>query len=169
VDVVTGPSSDVQPRRAAEELRTFASAVADFADLRNALTSPAVSMARKRAVITRLAEALGLSRIMRNFLLVLSDHRRAGDLPQVADIFEVLLDERLGFIRADVRSAKELVRDDQSALAGKLAAMTGKQVRMRFEVDGELIGGVVARIGSTVYDGSVRGQLAALGRRLATD
>ena len=79
------------------------------------------------------------------------------------------MDERLGFARAEVSSPRELTESQRGAISGQLERLTGKRIRMRFAVDPALIGGVVARIGSTVYDGSVRGQLQTLGRRLSTE
>ncbi|HXK02943.1 MAG TPA: ATP synthase F1 subunit delta, partial [Verrucomicrobiae bacterium] len=115
------------------------------------------------------AEVLKLSTIARNFLFVLIDHRRVPELPAILQSFELTIDQRLGFARADVASARELTQAQRTALNAVLEQMTGKRVRMRFSVDQGLIGGVVARIGSTVYDGSVRGQLDSLGRRLASE
>jgi F-type H+-transporting ATPase subunit delta len=83
--------------------------------------------------------------------------------------FEIIVDERLGFARAEVSSARELTEPQRTAIGSQLERMTGKRIRMQYAVDPSLIGGVVARIGSTVYDGSVRGQLDTLGRKLATE
>jgi len=77
-----------------------------------------------------------------------------------------VLDQRLGYARAEVASPRELNNAQRTALNATLERLTGKRIRMRFTIDESLIGGVVARIGSTVYDGSVRGQLQSLERRL---
>ena len=110
-----------------------------------------------------------LSPIARNFLFVLIDHRRIASLTEILHSFELIVDERLGFARAEVSSARELTEAQRTALNAQLERLTGKRIRMRFAVDESLIGGVVARIGSTVYDGSVRGQLQTLERRLSTE
>jgi F-type H+-transporting ATPase subunit delta len=107
--------------------------------------------------------------VARNFLYVLIDHRRIAALDGVLHSFEIIVDERMGFARAEVSSAKDLSDAQRTALSAQLERMTGKRIRMRYAVDPSLIGGVVARIGSTVYDGSVRGQLDSLGRKLATE
>jgi F-type H+-transporting ATPase subunit delta len=167
-DVVTG-SSGVDAAKATQQLRSFEALLAGSPELRNALVSPAVAPARKRAVVGKLADQLGVAKIVRNFLLVLVDHRRLPGLAQIVDAFEVQLDARLGFIRAELHSARELDERQKTALSDELSRMTGKKVRARFAVEPELIGGVLVRIGSTVYDGSVRGQLDALGRRLAAE
>jgi F-type H+-transporting ATPase subunit delta len=116
--------------------------------------------------VGRIAEVLKLSRISRNFLYVLIDHRRIAALSGIIDSFELIVDDRLGFARAEVAAAREMGEPQRAALNAVLERLTGRRIRMRLTVDEGLIGGVVARIGSTVYDGSVRGQLASLGRRL---
>ena len=168
-DVVTAGGSALSPRDAVSELRAFEAALAASTELQNALATPAVPASRKRAVVGRIAEILQLSRISRNFLYVLIDHRRIAALPGILDSFELIVDERLGFARADVSAAREMSGPQRAALASVLERLTGRRIRMRFTVDESLIGGVVARIGSTVYDGSVRGQLASLGRRLGAE
>jgi F-type H+-transporting ATPase subunit delta len=162
VDVVVSGSGGIDPATAVEHLKAFNGAVQSSEDLRTVLASPAVSIARKRLVIRRIADALGLERIIRNFLLVLTDHRRETALPELIDAFEILLDERLGFLRAEVRSASELNPQQREQLSAELEKVAGSEVRVRFAVDPELIGGVTAKLGSKVYDGSVRGQLENL-------
>lgn len=169
VDVATASSSGVDPQQVQRDLANFAEVFAGSPELRNALMSPAVPAARKRAVIGSIGEKLGVSRITRNFLFVLSDRRRIAELPEIVEAFELLLDERLGFIRAEISSAGELDERQQNAVAQQFERLTGKKVRTRFSVDRSLLGGLIARIGSTVYDGSVRGQLAALGERLSAE
>ena len=87
-------------------------------------------------------------------------------LQQIIDEYQRLLDDRLGIVRAQVRAAKALDAAQQQELAGKLEKLTGKQVRMEVAIDPSLIGGVVAQVGSTIYDGSVRQQLQAFKTRL---
>ena len=168
-DVVTAPGAAVRADAAVVQLRSFEAALKSSVELQNALISPAVSPARKRAVVAKIGERLGLAPIARNFLFVLIDHRRIGQLTEVLHKFELIVDERLGFARAEVTSARPLTDAQQAALARRLGLVTGKQIRIRATVDRSLIGGAVARIGSTVYDGSVRGQLAAIGKRLGAE
>jgi F-type H+-transporting ATPase subunit delta len=167
-DVVGGGVGGLTPENALKELHAFEGALNESAELRNALTSPAVPVARKRAVVGRIGDILRISPIVRNFLYVLIDHRRIASLTEILHSFELIMDERLGFARAEVTSARELTEAQRAALNAQLEQLTGKRIRMRFAVDESLIGGAVARIGSTVYDGSVRGQLQTLGRRLST-
>jgi F-type H+-transporting ATPase subunit delta len=162
VDVALAPNSGVRPEEALGQLKAFDAALKESPELRNILASPAVSAQRKRAVIRRLTDVIGAARLARNFLLVMSDHGRVSALSEVIEAFDVLLDERLGYVRADVRSAMELTADERERLAERLGDVAGTKVRLHFSVDPDLIGGVTAKIGSTVYDGSVRGQLADL-------
>lgn len=166
-DVVTARDSAVRAQDALAELRAFEATLYSSADLYNALTSPAIPKSRKKSVVARIADDLQVSRITRNFLFVLIDHRRVPVLVEILQTFEVVLDERLGFVRAEVASPRELNNEQRASLNATLERLTGKRIRMRFTIDESLIGGVVARIGSTVYDGSVRGQLQSLERRLA--
>lgn len=164
-DAAAGGGADASG--VAGQLRSFAQMVDESAELRNVLLSPAISPARKRAVIAKLAPSIQASPLVLNFLYVTIDRRRAGMLGEIADAFEAVLDERAGLVRAEVQSAAPLNEQERSAIQQELARVAGKQVRCEFSTDPALIGGVVARIGSTVYDGSVRTQLASLRERLA--
>jgi len=168
-DVVTERASPLRPERALEELRAFEATMADSQALREALATPAVPGSRKKAVIGRIADRLGLSRIARNFLFVLVDHRRTGSLIEIIHALETAMDERLGFARADIAAPTELTEQQRSAVRGELERVTGKRIRPHFSVDPSLLGGVVARIGSTIYDGSVRGRLESLKRQLSAE
>src|SRR5450756_952474 len=162
---VTTAAGGLRPEDALSQLRAFESALAASRELENALTTPAVPGSRKRAVVGRIAGLLELSPIARNFLFVLIDHRRIALRGAILTAFDLIMDERLGLARAEVSSPRELTEAQRGAINAQLERITGKRVRMRYAVDPALIGGVVARIGSTVYDGSVRGQLQTLGRR----
>lgn len=167
VDVLTLPGAAVPPEQALEQLRDFAALMRESAPLRISLESPVVSLPRKRALIDRFAKELGLARTARNFLLVLLDKRRIQSLPEILEAADAQLDERRGLVRADLLSAQPMDEPQQQSLARDLSRIAGKQVKLRFEVDPELIGGIVARLGSTVYDGSVRGRLAQIAKRLS--
>jgi F-type H+-transporting ATPase subunit delta len=165
-DVITAPKAPARPENVLAELRSFEAVLGSSQELHNALVTPAVSSGRKRAVVAKIGERIGASAVTRNFLFVLVDHRRIADLSNILQSLEVVLDERLGFARAEVLAARELTDAQRTALGAELERISGKRIRARYGVDASLIGGVVARIGSTVYDGSVRGQLNSLGRRL---
>lgn len=168
-DAVLAPHSGLEAPAALDQLAGFNQMLKESSDLRSVLLSPAVSGTRKRAVIAKLGEPLGLDKLVRNFLYVVIDHRRIGRMSEIAAAFQLAIDERLGRVRAQVSSPAALAGPEQEALAAQLARMTGKQVRCEFQVDPHLLGGVSVRIGSTIYDGSVRGQLDALRHRLAAE
>jgi F-type H+-transporting ATPase subunit delta len=170
-DVVTNQTSGagnsaLQPKDAVRELRAFEAVLNESRDLREVLHTPAIAGSRKKAVVGRLADLLQLSRISRNFLLVLIGHRRIVLLGEILHAFEIVLDERSGYIRADIASAGQLADADRAQLEAELEKLTGKRIRPAYTVDEALIGGVVAKVGSTMYDGSVRGALESLGKRL---
>ena len=165
-DSVMAPGTGLDPKQTLIELRTFGTMIRDSDELRHVLLSPAVSISKKRAVIARFAETLSLSRLVRNFLYLVIDRRRTNILADIANAFELALDERMGIVRAEVKSASVLSEAQQSELQQQLSRVSGKQVRCDFSIDPELIGGVTARIGSTVYDGSVRTQLHTMRERL---
>jgi F-type H+-transporting ATPase subunit delta len=167
VDVVMAPGSPLKPEDAVAQLRAVDAIVQESLELRNALLTPAIQNSRKRAVMAKLIEEAGGSTFIRNFTYVLIDHRRIGIIGEIREAFELHVDERLGFARAEVSSAAPLDHRVGANLELELSRLTGKRMRLRFEVDPALLGGVVARIGSTVYDGSVRGELRQLAKKLA--
>jgi F-type H+-transporting ATPase subunit delta len=161
-DVVTAPQSAIAPADAVAQLRGFYASAAAAPELQTVLASPAVPRTRKRTVIRKIAASLGLHQIVINFLLVLSDHGRWSALGEVIDALEAAVDRYLGFERAEVRSAFELADHEREQLSRELARIAGRKIRLHVAVDPELIGGVTAHVGSTVYDGSVRGNLAKM-------
>ena len=168
-DVVTASNSPLRADDAIAQLRAFEAVLRSSPALLNALTTPAVPVARKRAVVGRIGYVLELAQITRNFLYVLVDHRRITSLSPIINSLELVAEERQGFGRAEVSSAAELSEEQKTALRGELEKVSGKRLRARYAVDSGLIGGVVARIGSTVYDGSVRGRLESLRHRMRAD
>ena len=166
VDVAT---SDGDPRRIAAELDGFAELLASSAELRTLLANPAVPREQKHTVVGKLVERLGYTRTLRNFLFVLVDNRRTELLPAVRLAFRSLLDEKLGIVAVEVRTAHELSEAEQGRLAEVLRQKTGRQVQIEFERDPELLGGAVTRIGSTIYDGSLREQLRRIQERLSSE
>jgi F-type H+-transporting ATPase subunit delta len=165
-DVVTASGSQLRAEDVTAQLQAFEAALRSSTALQNALTTPAVPAARKRAVVSRIAGVLQLSQIVRNFLFVLVDHRRITSLTPIIESFELAIEERLGFGRVELISARDLTEDQQTELRIRMEQVSGKRLRARYTVDRALIGGVVARIGSTVYNGSVRGQLDILESRM---
>ena len=121
---------------------------------------------RRKRMLKEISDALGLDRRLANFVNILADRNRLQILEEIIREYQRLMDERLGIVRAHVTAARALDPGEHRELASKLVEMTGKQVRMEVAVDPSLIGGVIAQVGSTVYDGSVRQQLKAFRNRL---
>jgi len=167
VDIVMAAGSPLKPDDAVAQLAAIEAVIQESPELRTALLTPAIQTSRKRAVMAKLLEKTGASPLMRNFVYVVIDHRRIGVVGEIREAFELQLDERLGFVRAEVSSAAPIDHRSSASLESELSKLTGKRMRLRFDIDPELLGGVVARIGSTVYDGSVRGELRELRRKLA--
>lgn len=168
-EVVTAPTSAIPPADAVAQLHRFWDSAGAVHELQIILASPAVPRARKRAVIRHIAGSLQLNTIIQNFLLVLSDHGRWEALHEVIKQLEAVIDDHLGFERVEVRSAYELSDTQREELSRELTRLAGRKIRMRSSVDPELIGGVTAQVGSVVYDGSVRGQLAKMRQVLAAN
>jgi F-type H+-transporting ATPase subunit delta len=104
---------------------------------------------------------------VRNFIAVLIDHSRISILPDIAKQFETELNVRLGRVEAEVTSARQLSEVERQAMVAELGRTTGRQVSAKYSIDAALLGGAIVRVGSTVYDGSVRGQLQKIKQELA--
>ena len=169
LEVVEKPSSDLAPESALEQLDAFEALLAESREFRVALLSPAVSSTQKGKVIARLGGMIGLSPVVKNFLNVVTSHRRIALLPSIRIQFRSHLDEQLGIVRAKIAAARELSAAQKSSLESGLAGSVKGSLRCTYAVDGTLLGGVTVQIGSKVLDGSVRGQLDSLRRRLVAE
>jgi F-type H+-transporting ATPase subunit delta len=148
------------------ELREFLALLRESPQLGVLLGSPAVSRANKHAVAQALVERMGAGRTLRNFLFVVIDQRRVRLLPEIQEAFEGQLDALEGVARASVISARNLKEGEKKQLRAVLERLSGRKVEAHYELDPALIAGAVVRVGSTVYDGSVRTQLERLRARL---
>jgi len=151
------------------ELAEFAKMVRESDELHAFLANPSIARAGKHAAIEQLVARMGASRTLRNYLFVIVDQRRAGMLIEIEQAFSALLDARQGITQATVTSAAELTAEERKEMDAALAKLTGKKVQAKFATDAKLIGGAVVRIGSTIYDGSVRAQLDRLRVRMITE
>jgi F-type H+-transporting ATPase subunit delta len=167
LEVLSAPGAQPPPEEALTQLEEFGAMLTASPDLNTILHSPAVDLARKKAVVTKLGGLSGMSQVVRNFLVVVISRRRLGTLKEILEMFRARLDERAGVARAVVTSARTLSPADRSALEERLIRTTGKQVRCSYSVDAALTGGATIRVGSRMYDGSVHGQLDLLRGRLA--
>jgi F-type H+-transporting ATPase subunit delta len=152
---------------ALKQLNEFGAAYAQSTELRTFLASPAVDSEVKHAVIEKLIARLGASKIIRNFLFLIIDHRRTQLLPEIVATFQQVVRQRQGIAEAEISSAVELSAAQKTALAKTLARLTGKEIETKYSLDPTLLGGAVVRIGDTIYDGSLRSRLNELRARLA--
>ena len=145
--------------RALNGLRQMATLFRQSLELRRVWENPAVPADQKRGLLDAIVERAGIDRPVRNLIAVLIDHRRLPFLPRIVEQLEKELDARLGFTEAQISSTRELDDAEKRTLEAQIAKTTGKKVRASYGLDKSLLGGAVVRIGSTIYDGSVKGQL----------
>ncbi len=132
------------------------------ADLRNLLANPSVGAESKKSVAAEISNRMGTHKEVRNLLFLLIDHGRTGIVGEIQDAFEAEMNRRAGIVDAIITSAHELSSPEKSQLAQALERVTGKRVQAQYKLDSRLIGGATVRIGSTVYDSSVRERLNRL-------
>ena len=141
------------------ELRRVAEAVRESQPLRDLLASPVVSPHDRRVVMSEVLTRLGILGTVRNAVMLLTDRRRGAMVPDVADALARLSDEKAGKVLAEVTSTVALTDAQAAKLSAALEKLTGRKITLTRKVDPTLLGGVVTRIGDTVYDGSVRTRL----------
>ena len=152
-----------------QQLQDFLSLLNDQQAARRFLENPTMAGDRRKRMLKEIFDALSLDRRVANFIGILADRDRLPILEEIIQAYQKLLDERQGILRARVTAAYSLDASEQQKLAARLEQATGKQIRMEVAVDPSLIGGMVAQVGSTIYDGSVRQQLQAFKSRLVEE
>ena len=157
-----GEAKEVQ-----RELQEWETLLRANATLLEVFRNPTIALDKKRAVLNKLLERARPRATTANFLKVLLQNQRLTELPEINRKFAGILDERAGMIAATVTTARPVAANVQQTLEERLTVLTQKKVRLDFKQDTELIGGIVTRIGSTVYDGSVRSQLQQIKERMA--
>jgi F-type H+-transporting ATPase subunit delta len=163
-DVVTARGEAHEVR---DELSAWESMMQTNPLLVEVFSNPTVPYEQKRNVLTTLIKRTRVRPTTANFLQVLLQNQRLADLGEINKRFAQVLDERAGVVSAEVTTARPVPADSREALRATLASLTDKDVRLSFTTDEELIGGIMTRIGSTIYDGSVRNQLQQVKERLA--
>jgi len=158
-----------QHEQVAQELLQFEDLLARQKELALFYSNPAIAVAKKKAATKEILGKLAFGPATSNFLLVLIDNHRMGGFAEIRKAFQQELNNRLGVTQAEVTTAAELDAETHQKLEAKLAALTGKKVALKFANDPGLIGGVVTRIGDTIYDGSIRQQLNSMKSRLSLD
>jgi F-type H+-transporting ATPase subunit delta len=157
VVIKTGDSEVVQA-----ELKTWEEMIASNTDLMGVFGNPAIAHKNKEKVLENLIERLQPSKTTSNFLRVLLRNHRLTEIKEINERFAIVLEERSGVVSANITSARGLSEAENSELLSNLEKLTGKRISANFETDENIIGGVITRIGSTVYDGSVKTKLEEL-------
>ncbi len=154
------------PKAVVSELNDMVALAKANVALQRIWANPSIPADQKRRLLDSLASRANFSKPVRNFIAVLIDHRRIEQLPEITREVESELDARLGFAEAEITSSRELSEAEKSALEVRVSSMTGKKVRARYAIDHKILGGAIVRLGSTIYDGSVRGQLRRMKEQL---
>ena len=149
------------------ELRDIEGVLRESEALRTVWDNPAVEHAQKLKVLDAIAAKLKTSKLVRNFVAVIIDHHRIAALPEIVKGLQEELNERLGLAEARVTTTRELSAKEKKALEEQLAKLTGRRVLAHYATDRAILGGAVIQVGSTIYDGSVKGQLERLKETLA--
>ena len=152
-------SAHLDAARAIGGLRQIAALVNESQELRRVWENPAVPADQTRTLLDAIVQRDAIERPVRNLVAVLIDHRRLPFLSRIIEQLEKELDARMGFAEAQISSARELGDAEKRALETQIEKTTGKKVRASYGLDPSLLGGALVRIGSTIYDGSVKGQL----------
>lgn len=166
LDVATKESVDLDT--IAGELDDFNAFLNQQVALERLMLNPAVPAPRKRAAMEQMTKLSGYRAVVSKLLVLLADRDRLGLLPDISAMYHEMLAERQNVVHAEVTSAEPLSRETADAIQQKLETVTGKRVSMKTKVNKELIGGVVARVGGTVYDASIATQLKKIRERLTT-
>ncbi len=161
-------SMKLDPNTTLSEVRSVQQLVQDNIELRRVWEDPSIPAEQKRAVLDGLVQKLGSSRQVRNFFAVLIDHRRVSQLDDIVAEFQHEINDRLGFAEAEISTARDLSDSEKRELESQISQLTGKRIQAKYVIDSKLLGGAVVQLGSTIYDGSVHGQLQRLREELVS-
>jgi F-type H+-transporting ATPase subunit delta len=165
LDVVTEAKLDTAAID--EQFSDFLATWEGSPELREFFANPSVPAVQKVGILDKLNAKLGMEKPLRNLIAVLIDNDRISAVSEVAASYRLLLQQQLGIHPAEIVTARELGRDEREALMMEVGKLAGGKVAATFKQDASILGGTVVRIGSTVYDGSVRGRLERLRQELA--
>lgn len=160
-------SKNLDANAAQQQLRDFSDTFAGSNELREVLMNPSIPNEQKLKVLDSIAGRIGMIPQVRNFLAVIMDHQRLAELEEILTEYHEIADEQSGLAEAEITSAHPLNDEDRDELEAQVAKVAGSRVRATYRQDATLLGGAVVRIGSTVYDGSLRGQFQQLKQKLA--
>ena len=155
--------------RVQQDLDSFGTALQASPELVETLMSPAIPFAPKRRIVEELGGRLSLVEITVNFILVLLENGRIGEYDEYVEAFTEAMDQRAGVVRGVVTSARGLDAEVRNRLEEVLSEISRARVRLAYEQDESLIGGLKIKVGSVIYDGSIRTQLEEVRRRISRD
>lgn len=161
-------SNHLDANAAQQQLRDFSDTLAGSHELREVLMNPSIIAEQKLKVLDAIAGRIGMLPQVRNFIAVIMDHQRLSELDEILTEYHEIADEQSGLAEAEITSAHPLNDEDRAELESQVAKVAGSRVRATYRQDPTLLGGAVVRIGSTVYDGSLRGQFQQLKQRLVS-
>jgi F-type H+-transporting ATPase subunit delta len=159
-------SSGFDTTVAQQQLNDFSGTLAGSRELREVLMNPSIATEQKMKVLNSIAERIGMFPQVRNFLAVIMDHQRLAELDEILGEYHAVADEQSRTTEAEIITAHPLNDQDRAELEAQVAKLAGGRVRATYHQDATLLGGAVVRIGSTVYDGSIRAQLQQLKQKL---
>jgi F-type H+-transporting ATPase subunit delta len=165
-DVVS--DAKLNPSEVAQQLEDFAATFAASKDLRELLLNPSIPTQKRVSILDAVNTRVGCGPKVRNFLAVLISHERLDTLSEILEEYRLEMNRRLSISDAEVVTARPLADEERAKLEGQVAELAGTRVSATFRQDKTLIGGAIVRIGSTIYDGSVRGRLERLKERLVS-
>jgi F-type H+-transporting ATPase subunit delta len=159
-------STHLDVNAAQQQLHDFSATLADSHDLREVLMNPSIANAQKLKVLNAIAARMGMFPQVRNFIAVIMEHQRLAELDEILTEYHAVADEQAGFAEAEIISAHDLNAEDRAELESQVEKLAGGRVRTTYRQDATLLGGAVVRIGSTVYDGSIRARLQQMKQKL---
>lgn len=159
-------SKDIDSAAAQQQLQDFEATFEGSRELRDVLMNPAIPQEQKLRVLDAIAGKLGIMSQVRNFIAVIMENQRLAELNEILAEYHTVADEQSGTAKAEITSARPLGDADRAELEEQVAKLAGGPVRATYREDPSLLGGAIVRIGSTVYDGSIRAQLQQLKSKL---
>jgi F-type H+-transporting ATPase subunit delta len=159
-------SSRLDAASVQQQLNDFSGTLGGSRELREVLMNPSIATDQKLKVLDAIAGRIGMFPQVRNFLAVIMDHQRLSELDEILSEYHRVADEQSNLAEAEIISARPLNDQDRAELESQVAKLAGGRVRATYHQDPTLLGGAVVRIGSTVYDGSIRAQFEQLKQKL---
>jgi F-type H+-transporting ATPase subunit delta len=153
---------------ARQQMKDFADTYASSGPLREILEDPSIPNEQKLNVLDGIAERLKMMREVRNFIAIIMDHQRLPDLDVILAAYDQVADVDMGVTEAEITTVRQLDDEGRAQLEHQVSKLAGTKVRIAYKLDPGLLGGAVVKIGSTVYDGSVRTQLEQMKQALVS-